>query len=451
MTRAAAWLLAGALVAAASCAGRGPAAADAAAADAVRGTTTRVSHGTTDEGGRVVRIALATGAPAPRVSATGEWLLYGDAGRLPLARGRGGVAWTIERRGSELRAVGPGGATAWRAGALVARPADPDAFVVHGGKRWRGELWLWPAAGGGVSVVNHLGVEDYLRGVVPLELNAFGPSESAALEAQAVAARSYTFSRLAEWLPRGDAQARASLPFDLRPTVADQVYGGVEAEHPASDRAVRATRGLVLKYGGSVVSAPYSSTCGGHTADARELWGGPGGGPAYLQGVSDRVPGTDRAWCERAGRFRWTRDWDASSLQAVLERYLRRYAGGAEAGGSGAPVGAIRALGILDRGTSGRVVRLAVTTDAGRFVLKGNDIRFAVRTLGGEILPSTYFSVDAVAGGDGRLARLTLRGNGNGHGVGMCQWGAIGRARAGQDFRTILQAYFPGTAIEAAE
>jgi stage II sporulation protein D len=449
VTGARAWALAGALVAA-SCARGGAAPADAAGPGA-RGTTTTVSQGATDEGGRVVRIALATGATAPRVSATGEWRLYGDAGRQLLARGGGGVAWAIERRGGELRAVGPGGATPWRSGPLVARPADGSAFVVHGGKRWRGELWLWPTAGGGVSVVNHLGVEDYLRGVVPLELNAFGAAEGAALEAQAVAARSYTFSRLAEWLPRADAQARASLPFDLRPTVADQVYGGVDAEHPASDRAVRATRALVLRYGGAVVSAPYSSACGGHTADAREVWDGGGAAPPYLHGVSDRVPGTEQAYCERAGRYRWTRDWDAASLQAVLERYLRRYAGGADAGGAGAPVGAIRALGILDRGASGRVVRLAVTTDAGRFVLRGNDIRFAVRTLGGEILPSTYFSLDAVAGGDGRLARVTLRGNGNGHGVGMCQWGAIGRARAGQDFRTILQAYFPGTAVDAAE
>jgi hypothetical protein len=71
-----------------------------------------------------------------------------------------------------------------------------------------------------------------------------------------------------------------------------------------------------------------------------------------------------------------------------------------------------------------------VTTDAGRFTLHGNDIRFALRSAGGEILASTYFSVDAAAAGDGRLARVTLRGHGNGHGVGMCQWGAVGRARA---------------------
>jgi stage II sporulation protein D len=69
----------------------------------------------------------------------------------------------------------------------------------------------------------------------------------------------------------------------------------------------------------------------------------------------------------------------------------------------------------------------------------------------GEILPSTYFSLESTAGRDGGVSQLRIRGTGNGHGVGMCQWGAIGRARSGQDFRTILETYFPGTTIERAE
>ena len=76
-----------------------------------------------------------------------------------------------------------------------------------------------------------------------------------------------------------------------------------------------------------------------------------------------------------------------------------------------------------------------MTTDRGNFVLRGNDIRFVLRKPGGEILKSTYFSVETTPAPDGSLARLTLHGMGYGHGVGMCQWGAIGRARAGQDFR----------------
>jgi stage II sporulation protein D len=394
-----------------------------------------------------VRIALAVGADAPRVGATGAWRLADASGRT-VARMDDGAAWTVERSGARLRAVGPAGPTPWRDGPLVAQPIGLGAQLTFGPKRYRGELRLH-AGEGGVTVVNALPVEEYLRGVVPLELNAFGPSESAALEAQAVAARSYTYSRLAEFLPRAQAEARAQQPFDLRATVADQVYGGAAAERPASDRAVLATAGLVLRFGGAVVSAPYYSACGGSTAASAEAFGPEG--QAYLRPVSDRIPGTDRHYCDGASRFRWTRSWDADELQGVMERYLRRYASGDAARAAGAPVGIVRGLVVQGHSASGRVAALGVSTDGGRYIVRSNEIRYVLRSVGGEILPSTYFSVDAAVDGDGRVSRLTLRGNGNGHGVGMCQWGAIGRSRAGHDFRSILRTYYPGTTVEFAE
>ena len=76
------------------------------------------------------------------------------------------------------------------------------------------------------------------------------------------------------------------------------------------------------------------------------------------------------------------------------------------------------------------------------------DVRFVLRAASGAPLNSTSFTPEPVIGSGGRITSLTLRGNGYGHGVGMCQWGAIGRARAGQDFRAILGTYYPGTAIE---
>jgi stage II sporulation protein D len=170
----------------------------------------------------------------------------GDAdGARVLARGDAGAEWAVERRGDQLRALGPAGGTSWAAGPLVVRTV-PGAFVTYGGRRYRGELWLHAgAAAGGVAVVDRLAAEDYLRGVVPLELPGEGPADLAALQAQAVAARSYTYSRLAEFLPRATAVAQARLPFDLRATVRDQVYGGRDAERPGADQAVISTAGLV--------------------------------------------------------------------------------------------------------------------------------------------------------------------------------------------------------------
>ena len=108
--------------------------------------------------------------------------------------------------------------------------------------------------------------------------------------------------------------------------------------------------------------------------------------------------------------------------------------------------GAARAVGVGSRTASGRVAVLDVETERGMFTVRGNDIRYVMRAPGGEILPSTYFSVEPEYR-DGALAGVMLRGQGYGHGVGMCQWGAIGRARAGQSFRAILGTYYPGTTV----
>jgi stage II sporulation protein D len=219
------------------------------------------------------------------------------------------------------------------------------------------------------------------------------------------------------------------------------VYGGADAERAIDDDAVAATAGQVLLYGGRVVNAPYHSTCGGSTAEPAEVWYRAPGEP-YLQRVSDQIPGTDRYYCDPSPRFLWTRSFDRATLAAALARYLGDYA----------PVrrgrtGAVRDVWVRELTPSGRVRTLVIDAERGHYALRGNDIRFVLRPPGGEILNSTYFSVESSTGADGRLATLTLRGRGYGHGVGMCQWGAIGRARAGQDYRTILQTYYPGTIV----
>jgi stage II sporulation protein D len=409
------------------------------------------SAGTIDEGGRIVRVALAQNSATARVSATaGEWRVYDVTGRSLVLRVSNGSA-AFERKGAQLRAVdGRGVPTVWQASPLVARALTPGTVLTYGGKRYRGELWLHADGKDGVTVVNRLPVEDYLRGVVPLELGTSASSDAAALQAQAVAARSYVYVHMPEFEPAAQAVRNAARAFDVRSSVSDQVYGGIDAEQRASSEAIDATQGLVLRYAGAVVSGPYSSTCGGSTAEAPEVWRSPG--QAYLRRVSDRVPGSDRHYCDIAPRFRWTRTYEAPALAAVVDRYLRQYAAGAGSARAGeARPGAVRALTVDERTPSGRVGILGVSAEGGRYTLRGNDIRFVLRSAGGDILPSTYFSVEPVQRADGRLERVTLRGQGNGHGIGMCQWGAIGRSRAGQDFRTILRTYYPGTTVERVD
>ena len=100
---------------------------------------------------------------------------------------------------------------------------------------------------------------------------------------------------------------------------------------------------------------------------------------------------------------------------------------------------------------SGRVSALVIGTNRGPLTLRGDEIRYALRPVGGTaILQSTQFRLAPVIGRDGTIRQLTLTGEGYGHGVGMCQWGAIGRARAGHDVRAILSAYYPGTTVAPA-
>jgi len=393
------------------------------------------------EGDRDVRVALATAAPSPGVAATGAWRIFDDRESV-LLRGRPGEAWTLEQRSGQLRAVRSDGyASAWRLAPLVLRADQNDDFVLFNGRRYRGVMRFFPADDGvGLMVVNVLAVEQYLRGVVPLEIGGGRTAaEQAAVEAQAVAARSYTFVRLAA---AGGSAARHT-NYDVVASTADQVYGGAEAERGFSDAAVAATSGLVLKYGGRTVDAPYSASCGGETASAEEVWRT--GGAAYLRRVSDRIPGTQRYYCDPAPRFAWTKTLESSELDAALRQYLRAYVNVPPAG----PGHAFKVT-VETRTPSGRVARLLIETDAGRFALRGNDVRYVLRTPGGEILNSTYFSVEPETGPGGVLRRLVIRGNGWGHGIGLCQWGAIGRARAGQDYRTILRTYYPGTDIGPA-
>lgn len=349
----------------------------------------------------------------------------------------------IEPRGGQLVVVrGDGSVTSRHSAPFLVRATTPGSFVMYEGKRYRGELVVTPN-NGGLLVVNRLSVESYLRGVVPLEIGDRKPGEEAAVEAQAVAARSYTYVKMNE---AGD---RA---FDMYGSIQDQAYGGVDAEKPITDAAVNSTRDMVIKYAGRIISTPYHSTCGGRTASVSEVWWRQPDQP-YLRPVSDQIPGTDKFYCDPSGRFRWTSTFDQDQLRATLEKYLGSVTPASEppvALPASAPrlaLGKITGFRVEGRTASDRVSQVSIQTERGNYVVRGNDVRFILRTPGGSLLNSTYFTAETTSDGAGGIGSLVIRGGGYGHGIGMCQFGAIGRARAGQDFRTILTTYYPGTTV----
>jgi stage II sporulation protein D len=346
-----------------------------------------------------------------------------DGGRtLVAAAGSGGSVRLWERGGRVLR-DGPG---------PVAVVPVRDGDTVAGGRRMRGRLEL-TARADTLFVVNVLGLEDYLRGVVPREIGPRPAAEAAAVAAQAVAARTYTVKRLEQY---------NSLPFDLYADVQDQVYHGIDDENAVADGAVLDTRGLILaEDGGGPIEAYYSSTCGGRRADIAVVWPHREVFPS-LRGGADGVAGHE--WCRTSPHFAWTESWTGTRLGELVRRNVP--------GLLELPPGSVRGelvdLRVVGRGPSGRIGGVEYVTTAGSWTVPGDQNRWVLRRPGGGILRSVLVELDVERRG-GRVVRVTARGHGNGHGVGMCQTGAIGRAQAGQDFRTILRAYYPGAKLRS--
>jgi len=144
-------------------------------------------------------------------------------------------------------------------------PTETNAPLRFNEKPYRGRLEVFTNLNGSLTVVNVVGLEDYVRGVVPNELSPGGYGALEALKAQAVAARTYAVSNRGQFTAAG---------FDLLPTIRSQVYGGLSTEHPLSTRAVEETRGMIATYRGEPINALYTSTCGGRTEHAENIFDG---------------------------------------------------------------------------------------------------------------------------------------------------------------------------------
>ena len=283
-----------------------------------------------------------------------------------------------------------------------------DGFVRVGDRSYRGRLLLFRSADGDLAVVNVLGLEDYLFGVVPCEIGPTNARTVEAVKAQAVAARSFTMTRLGR---------RQGLGHDLFDSyLRDQEYRGVERETELSRQAVLATRGEVLEYHGDVCEALYHANCGGVTAN---------GSQPYLRSVPDTPghrPGR-KAYCSQKPNFTWQSSFRKESLDVVVSRLS----------GKGCRV---RSGSLESDRRSGRVKYLCLATSRGSVRLPGSDFRMAMG------LRSTAFSMSI------RARTVSFSGRGWGHGSGMCQDGAIGMAEAGASYREILQHYYSGVTLK---
>jgi len=308
-------------------------------------------------------------------------------------------------------------------------------------RRYWGAVYVTLGADGLLTAVNAVPEDKLLAGLVPAEI--FPDAPEAALEAQAIAARTELLQKL--------GHRSLTEPYLLCSTQQCQVYAGAGKEHPRTTKAVQATRGVVLlRDGGGLVDARYSASAGGHTEDNDVIWGGApdpslrgaidtadpklaaafatvdeANLDAFLAAPAARFPSGSTSY--GAKHFRWTVELDARELS---KRIAAQYPA----------VGAVRALEPVGRSKAGRVTALRIVGERATVVAEGD--LYLRRLLGG--LKSTLFAVSA-KGPAGAPTAFVFRGAGFGHGVGMDQVGAIGLAAAGESHAAILQHYYRGT------
>lgn len=373
-----------------------------------------------------VRVGVRVGPDSVRASAPGGLRISAPGTADAVVFPARSETLVVRARGGGVAAAGHRGRGPWRR--LFLESGDGGPIRVEG-EPYRGRVEVYRHPRQGLVVVNQLALETYLRGVVPLEIGPRSPEEFEAVKAQAVAARTYVVANLGR---------RDSLGFDVFGNVEDQVYGGRKAEREDASRAVRATAGEILVWRGRPIRAYYHSTGGGTTARVTDVWNLPDA--PYLKRVHDRRPdGSD--YCAISPRYSWEERWTGEELDRAVQEGVERRFDPADT------VGPVQAVEVRERGPAGRIRRLVIRTRAGEWTVDKNEIRFFLRTPDGRALRSTRFDVvESPSDGGG----LRLRGRGYGHGVGMCQWGAIGRARAGHGYREILEHYYPGTGVTAA-
>jgi stage II sporulation protein D len=250
---------------------------------------------------------------------------------------------------------------------------------------------------GGLTVINLLDLEDYVRGVLPREMPSNWPDE--ALKAQAVIARTYAVYRL-----------RPNAPFDLCATEQCQVYQGLSAETPRGNAASESTRGEILSWGGRAAQTYFHADSGGFTASSREIWGGE---VPYLRALPD--PGS------RTSETPWRVTVSKATIQAAVNRFAPR-------------AGTFRSLAISARTASGRPESIVIN---GTTAITGPQVYAFCRAIGAK---SSMIGVES-------LEPLVVVGYGNGHGVGLSQYGARAFATQGFSYRQILGYYYAGVNI----
>ena len=268
------------------------------------------------------------------------------------------------------------------------------------GTGYSGSIDIWKGDRG-LYIINELPLEEYIKDVVAAEV---GPDwDMEALKVQAVISRTYALFQ---------KRINGGSPYQIASSVLHQVYKGKNPDARIA-YAVSETSGQILAFNGKLTEALYHSTCGGRTEDAEDVFGKK---YPYLKPVESS--------CDLSPYSSWSRKIKVEEIEKALNTK------------------GIREIRVKSFTSTKRAKQLTVKSRSGTTTINATDFR---KALGWSRLPSTNFSLSHH--GDS----IHFEGKGYGHGVGLCQWGALKMAREGKDYREILSFFYPGTTIQSYE
>lgn len=345
---------------------------------------------------------------------------------------------------------------------------DSEAQTWFKSRKYYGGFEYPRVSGGNLYVVSVADLESYLKCVVPYEMSNSWPEE--ALKAQAVCARTYAM--------RVGAR-HSSYGFDVCANEHCQAYYGVDYQYSShtyvSDAAVDATAGVCMMYNGSYVYAVYSASNGGASEDVKNIWGSDypylvGKEDPYEASVAATIPGYNYSvsYTPASLGSRMASRYASYKLGTLADVYVSRFT----------PNGNVYEVTFVDKSgktytVTGETCRLALGTKSQRFTINGgNGNEFHVngsekissvsgsyvisgsgdiQVYSGDAYVITADGVEALTtdkGGSADISKgILIEGTGNGHNVGMSQWGANAMAKQGYDYVDILNFYFTGITI----
>lgn len=353
-----------------------------------------------------VRVLVVANKASFRVEVDGAYVVTRAGEAKPIGRGVRLEADVVAEKGFTRI-----GAAKYADEEIDIVPARPETLTIE--KRKYAGLLRIVRRGEALLGVNVVELDDYVAGVIGAEMGS--DSHREALAVQAIISRGFGVRQVEE-----EHRSKAKRWFDVYDDTRDQVYLGLSRTTSAVRKAVEETRGKILLYEGKPFTTYFHSTCGGHTEPVEDVFGG---------SPFEPLSGVPCTWCEKSRAYEWSAKYTETEVRDLLRK-------------AGHAIGEVKKIEIVDRMRHGRVKQVRLWSTAGKpLEIDGKSLREA---LGVDRLLSTKFEVSR----EGET--YVFAGHGWGHGVGLCQMGALRMAEKGKKANEILEAYYPGAKVVVA-